>query len=179
MKLRKLLLIAFAFLLVFCVQPTYALNYEDGHNTVPTLDGGWVYDQINAAYTDSVSSSYDFTLTDSAYFRITDYFIVGDIYSVWDGGSYLGDTDFVGFSSSFPDDASANAGWMSASFSSAEFFLTAGVHSLAIQGDGAGGIPAGFYTRLDTASVPDASIMLLLGSSLFGLGVFSRKSKKS
>ena len=30
-----------------------------------------------------------------------------------------------------------------------------------------------------SVSVPDASVMLLLGSSLFGLGVFSRKSKKS
>lgn len=36
------------------------------------------------------------------------------------------------------------------------------------------------YSKITAStSVPDASIMLLLGSSLFGLGLFSRKSKRS
>ena len=34
-------------------------------------------------------------------------------------------------------------------------------------------------TGTPTTSVPDASIMLLLGSSLFGLGLFGRKHKRS
>ncbi|MHC4230841.1 MAG: hypothetical protein ACYSW0_25675 [Planctomycetota bacterium] len=148
---------------------TAALNYDpDGIPPAPVLDAGWFYDAINAAFVDSVDSPYIFNLTSPAYFRITDDFIVSDIYYVRDFGSLILTTSipYAGVPTGFSDPG--ESAWQNAAYSGGQVLLAPGAHHLTIQGDGAGGIPAGFYTQLTTIPAPGA---ILLGS--IGIGVVS------
>jgi|GEM_PF-1422044 len=159
------------------------LNYNPAlEPPAPVLDAGWAYDQIDAVATNSLDSSYDYSLLNPAWFRITDYFSTGDTFFVYDFGSLVLTTTPTGFASGFGDNTFADAGWTSPSYGSAEILLAVGPHSLTVQGDGAGGLPAGFYTRLDhgpvsTGSVPEPTTIFLLSSGLIGL-VASRKKLK-
>ena len=147
----------------------------------PVLDAGWTGDQIDGSFVDSEQSPYVFSLSAPAYFRITDQFIVGDVYSVYDGVTFLFSTVFSGAMTSILPigDAFGDAGWTSADYSHGEFLLGTGSHSLTVQGDGVGGIPAGFYTRLDTA-VPEPTTMSLFGLGSLALGYLRRRrSQKS
>ncbi|MGB2984667.1 MAG: hypothetical protein WBE26_02185 [Phycisphaerae bacterium] len=141
-----------------------------------TLDGGWAYDQISGALVDSDDSPYVFTLTGHAMFRITDQFITGDRYWVYDGGVLILTTAPFAGAAPFGDDAVADAGWTNPAYEGGEVNLTAGPHSITVQGDGAGGIPAGFYVRLDSVEgIPTVTewglvvmtLMLLVGAKVY------------
>lgn len=163
-----------------------ALNYDPSLPApAPVKGAGWVSDQINAADTNSLDSPYVYNLSVPAKFRITDQFITGDHYKVYDFGVLICETSpgIVGIP--FGDDVFADAGWANPAYQKAECKLSAGPHSLTIQGDGAGGIPAGFYTRLDSepGKVPAvtawgmAALILVL---LTGVAVkFGRRQMKS
>jgi len=118
---------------------------------VPVLDGGWAYDEISDALVDSVDSPYVLSLETCARFRITDYYALGDVYFIYDFGELVLTTS--GFSGEpFGDHAEADQGWADAEYTGGEVLLTAGDHEITVQGDGGGGVPAGFFVRVD--SVP-------------------------
>lgn len=145
----------------------------------PVLDAGWDSDVIVAASTDSLGSPYIFTLTGPASFSITDAFIVGDQYSVYDFGSLILTTSLLPTRTPFAvpsGDGIADAAWSSGLYQTGQILLSAASYSLTVQGDGVGGLPAGFYTRLD--SVPEPSTLLFLGSGLAALGFWRMRKGK-
>lgn len=150
---------------------TDASGYTRGAG--PALDGGWEADQIDGAFVDSQRSSYDFTIGTAAYFRITDQFIVGDTYFIYDGAALIGTTSLNGAQPSILPigDFSGDAGWTDGRYQHAEILLNPGTYSLRVQGDGVGGIPAGFYVRLDTVPTPGAAALM----GVAGLAAFRRR----
>ena len=151
------------------VVSTASANYDpQGTPPAPVLDAGWSYDQINTALVDSIDSPYVYNLTSPAYFRITDDFVVGDIYYVRDFGSLILTTTipYAGVPTGFPDPG--ESAWQNPAYSGGEVLLVAGAHSLTIQGDGVGGIPAGFYTQLTTIPAPGAILLGSIGVGLVG-----------
>ncbi|MEM1381680.1 MAG: VPLPA-CTERM sorting domain-containing protein [Pseudomonadota bacterium] len=145
-------------------------------NAAPVLDGGWFGDQIDDVGINSASSPYVFTLTNDAFFRITDAFIPGDDLVVNNNGSLLFDPGFAAFPMGFGDNIDADTPWTDMDFESGEILLTAGMYSITVQGDGAAGLPAGFFVRLDSASeipVPAAAPLMLAG-----LGAIAARRRK-
>ena len=154
---------------------TYALNYDPTKPApAPILDAGYTYDQVNAAGIDSVDSPYLYTpLATAATFTITDDFVVGDTYKVYDFGALILTTAVQGGGQPY------GGGVGGAAYSWGSVLLSAGNHSLTVQGDGAGGLPAGFYTRLDTArQTPDTGSFALVGGVVWAglLGLRRRVS---
>jgi hypothetical protein len=128
----------------------------------PVLSGGWNSDEVNKGLpTGSVDSPYVYTLTAPATFSITDDFIPGDVYHVFDMGKPILVTTFSGAQTPFaptgnPFDPAGNAAWSSASYSHGSVLLSVGLHSLTIEDDGSGAgniYPAGFWDRLDPVPV--------------------------
>lgn len=142
-----------------------------------TLNGGWESDQIDAAQTDSQNSTYFINLLESAVFSITDAFIVGDTFFVYDFGSLILTTSVAAGTPFTPSNGTADSAWESGSYSIGSVALAAGSHEITIQGDGAGGVPAGLFVRLDSASsVPDSGATLaLLGLAMGSIALLRRK----
>ncbi|QMW23601.1 FxDxF family PEP-CTERM protein [Sandaracinobacteroides saxicola] len=134
---------------------------------------GWQSDQVDAANTDSINSPWTFTLTNPGVFRLTDAFIVGDIYTV-SGSFNVASTFFAG--PAIPlSNPTADAAWLSADFSHILVPLPAGVYSITIQGNGAGGLPAGFFVQLTQVPEPATWAMMIAGFGLVGLGLRRRR----
>ncbi len=139
-----------------------ALSLVRPVQAAPVLDAGWYSDQIDGRFIDSEFSPYELTLSVPAIFSITDAYVVGDTYFVYDFGSLIL-TTAVGTGVAFPpSDATADAAWTSGLFSIGSVDLASGAHEITVQGDGIGGIPAGFFVRIDSANVPDGGATLIL-----------------
>ena len=154
-----------------------APNYDpDGTPPAPVLDAGWFYDQINGRFVDSVDSPYIYNLTGPAYFRITDDFVVGDTFYVYDFGTLIltTSTPYAGVPTGFPNPG--ESAWQNPSYSGGEVLLAPGAHQLTVQGDGLGGLPAGLYTQLTSAPIP-APGAILLGSIGVGLVSWLRRRR--
>jgi hypothetical protein len=174
--MKKLLIVVFSFiwLLIFAL-PSLA-NYDPYTPApAPVLDAGWVYDQVNQADPNpSVDSPYLYTLLNPAVFTVTDDFVQGDIYYVYDFGTLILTTSLLGAQTPFG--GSDPYGWITAGYYKDQILLASGGHSLVVTGNGGGGLPAGFYTRLD--SVPEPASLLLIVLGLIGLAAAKRKIKE-
>jgi hypothetical protein len=159
------LVLAFASLFATSAAIADPVNFDSTNpRTAPTPDVGWTYDQIDAVNTDSLFSHYIGAFANPTYFRITDYFNTGDQYKVYDFGTLVLTTGYTPRSSVLPiGDPSGDAGWTNISFQTGELLLGAGAHDISIQGDGVGGVPAGFYVRFDTVPEPATLGLLALG----------------
>ncbi|GAA6187003.1 VPLPA-CTERM sorting domain-containing protein [Litorivita sp. NS0012-18] len=143
-----------------------------------TLDAGWEVDTLLTADFPSEDSPYTFTLTDDAYFRLTDAFLTGDVFGVYQSGVLLAETTLTAFASGFGDNFSADSAWTSADYGSLELLLGAGSYNLIVIGDGGGGTPADFYVRLDSApAVPLPASLPLLALGVAGFGMMKRRKK--
>jgi len=131
----------------------------------PILNGDWFADQIDAAFTPSQASPYEFVLDTPAYFRITDQFIVGDQYFISD--SVLGPLGATSLNGAQPATTNGTgfgeAGWQSADYQHLEVLLAPGAYSITLVGDGVGGVPAGLYVQLEKVPAPGALALVGLG----------------
>lgn len=147
--------------------------------TVLVIDSGWQADDIDAADTPSLASPWTFTLTGSAVFSITDAFVVGDNYIVTNMGGFLLTTALGLLPTPWtPGGGTPDNAWADPNYQHGQITLGPGDYSLSISGDGVGGLPAGFYIRLDTAAVPEPAMLALLGLGFIGIA-FSRRRKPS
>ena len=65
--------------------------------------------------------------------------------------------------------------WTSGSYSIGEVLLSARAHSIVVEGDGVAGLPAGFFTQLETSVVPAPGALLLGGLGAALVGVIRRR----
>lgn len=132
-------------------------------------DSGWQGDTIYGVDTPSDQSAWTFTVAGPATFRITDAFVTGDVFSLYDGAILLAKTTFT--TTAEPIDAYYGTAWSDTSYSRLSYLVGPGSYSFTITGDGAGGVPAGFAVRLDTTSaVPEPATwaMMITGFGLVG-----------
>ena len=143
---------------------------ESVQATPITVDGGWqafswtsgpgVWD-LEGAFTYNVASPTDL--------KVTDAFIDGDRFEVYDGGLLIGTTSVPANDgaqiSGDPDGAFADARW-----SSGEFLMAPGAHSITLKTiQIANGFPGGTgYLRVDTIPAPGAILLGTLGTGLVG-----------
>ena len=156
--------------------------------TMLSVDTGWVADTVQVANAPSDGSPVTFTVDAGQHevFSLTDAFNPGDVYTVKSGGLTAIST-FTLYSVPFTlgigaSPSTYDAAWTDSSFSHLQLQFDAGSYSLTIQGDGAGGLPAGFAYRLDdgafTSAVPEPSTwaMAILGFAGIGFLAFRRKT---
>lgn len=134
-----------------------AQNGGDFERLALVLDGGWTYDQLDVLGGPTSGSPIQFTLSAPAYFRITDDFFVGDIWTAVG----LGSSSFNGPQAPTLFGGEGEAAWQNGDYSHFEILLAPGDYSFDVTGDAAGGIPAGVYLQLE--SVPAPGTMALLG----------------
>jgi MYXO-CTERM domain-containing protein len=140
----------------------------------PVLDGDWFGDDVESVGAPSDAGPYDFALTHAAFFRITDAFVTGDQFWATDGArGLLGTTSMLGShpSTLFGVDPIGEAAWRSGSYQTLQVLLTPGNYSITVTGNGAGGLPAGFYVQLESVPAPAAAGLL----GLAGLAAARRR----
>jgi hypothetical protein len=153
------------------------LGMTQSAKATPVLGAGFSGDTIFARFADSAGSPYAINFAFATTFSITDAFIVGDIYTVYDFGTLILTTSVMGPGAPFgtPGDPTGEAAWENGAFGRGSILLAPGAHLLTFQGNCGGGCPAEFFTRID-AAVPDAgSTLPLLGFALAGVAVLRRK----
>lgn len=136
----------------------------DGSSTVASSGG-------NSVFADS--PAWTITLLSGADLTVTDAFLKGDEFEVFNFGSSIGSTPVVASSGSGTNDPELAI--LDPGYSSASFFLAPGSYSFTIKvTDSPFGGGAGYFR---VASVPEPSTLLLLGGGLLGLAGFRRKFK--
>ncbi len=145
--------------------------------TVLVIDSGWNYDQLDAAGAPTEKSDWTFTITSGAVFSITDAFNFGDQYTVSGSFALVTSLGLLPVVWTLPSDPTADGAWANAGFQHGQITLGPGSYTISVTGDGAGGIPAGLYVRLD-AAVPEPTTLALLGLGFIGVA-FARRRKPS
>lgn len=165
------------------------LAFATGANaTALTVDAGWSFFSFASAGS-AWSDEFTFTLTDTAYFVVTDAFCAGDQFSFSVNGTYQGETStpfYDGTCTGPTQEDDPDLAFSSSYWSSGEIELTAGSYTitgLTVLSPFGGG---GAYAQLSstslggtpiTPSVPLPAGGLMLISAAAGLGLMRRRKK--
>jgi len=143
---------------------------------------GWIEDSLRAANQPTGGSPFTFTLSagQTASFKLTDQFIVGDSFQLFSGTDLLmSSSAYAGVANAIIGDFYGEQGWLSAAYEKIDYvFSGAGTYSFNIVGDGVGGVPAGLYVRLDVidaSDVPEPASIAMLGLGLAALSAMRRR----
>ena len=181
-KVSKVALVAI--LLVGVSALAAAQNFNPGASApAPVLNQGWSYDEALAVNTPSVDSPYTFNYPFQTIFRVTDQFIPGDVYNVYDNDLLILTSTFNGAQAPLTPvgDPLGESGWENGAYSHGAVILPAGLNVIKVTDtiDWASFgypsyYPAGFYDRID--AVPDGGVSaLLLGGAVLGIVGLRRK----
>lgn len=135
----------------------------------PVVGQGWLSFSWDAGV-GSVSGPFDFTTSGPTVLKVTDLYIDGDQFAVYDNGSLLGDTSVPANDGAYtgdPDFAYSDPRW-----SHGFWDLGIGAHSLTfnIIATAACCATGGADFRVDPASVPEPGALGTFGLGLFAIG---------
>jgi hypothetical protein len=191
MKKLSILLVNAMFLVVMAVGPVHAtiINfgvwYEFGFGQAGTFafDGsGCIPSSGNNSQPAPIPPWTYYTAAPTASLvTIVDAFNEGDVFKLYDSGSFVGSTTFVGNTGSDSGTSDPDVALGIDALSRGFFSLLPGDHSLAIQiSRNALGFSGGCaYFRVDAVPIPLPPSVYLLGTSLLGLIGLRRKRKTS
>jgi hypothetical protein len=152
---------------------------RDSEATTLVADTGWKASIVQSS-TDSVS--YDFSLTKSAYFSLSDCCSPGDVWSI--AGSFAGVSTFAlspftALPTGLGDFATSyDSQWLNIAFSHFQLLLGPGSYSIRLSSHGAKGFSSESGVRLDSvSSVPLPAALPLLLFGLDGLGALGLRRK--
>jgi hypothetical protein len=146
--------------------------------TAITAGSGWQADQVNTAATPSINSAWTFTVAGPSVFSVVDCCVVGDVYQLFDGGMSLLATSTFYAGSGVQASGSYGSYWTNASYSKLAYLVGPGSYSFTIEGNGAGGLPAGLGVRLDNA-VPEPATWALMLMGFGGMGLMLRGRREA
>jgi hypothetical protein len=149
-------------------------------DTPLTENGGWVSDIVDEPNIPSESSAWTFDISDDAVFSVVDCCIAGDVYKLFSGATLLATSTF--YAGTGVQAGGAYGGyWIDPELSKIAYSVGPGSYAFTITGDGAGGLPAGFGVRLDSAvspGVPEPATWGLMLVGFGGLGALMRRGRR-
>ncbi len=140
------------------------------------VDAGW--QAFNFGSIGTTGTLFNETTANNVNLTITDAFVVGDQFAIFDNGVLLGNTSNPNMSASWTSDPTAA---IATGFSNISFNLLSGINDVTYQViASAPGYPSGggaFFNAITVSAVPVPAAIWMFASGLVGLVAFRKKSQ--